>query len=109
MFVTKTNSLSQFNENTLVKGELDLLTDTDTVYKLVGPVLMSVDLMEAKENVSKRIEFIEGEIKKIDGAITAKQAQQTDLGEEIRNMQTDMQKNAAEAATAAGQAAQAAA
>ena len=41
---------------------------------------MVVDIDDAKENVSKRIDFIEGEIKKIDGQIAAKQAQQTDLG-----------------------------
>ena len=34
--------------------------------KLVGPVLMSIDLDEAKENVSKRLEFIQAEIIKID-------------------------------------------
>ena len=66
--------LAQFNENTLVKGELDLLGDTDPVYKLVGPVLMKVDLDDAKENVAKRVEFIESEIKKIDANISAKQA-----------------------------------
>ena len=39
----KSQTLSQFNENTLVKGELDLLTEGSRVMKLVGPVLMSVE------------------------------------------------------------------
>ena len=49
--------------------ELDLLDETTSVFKLVGPVLMKVELLEAKENVSKRLEFIEKEIEKLDNAI----------------------------------------
>jgi prefoldin beta subunit len=106
LFTQKTQALSQFNENTMVKGELDLLADGDPVYKLVGPVLMAVDLDEAKENVSKRVEFIETEIKKLDAAIAVKQGDQATLGEEIGKMQSEMQKEAAEAAQATAIAAQ---
>ena len=101
LFNQKTQALSQFNENTMVKGELDLLGQEDPVYKLVGPVLMAVDLEEAKENVAKRVEFIETEIKKLDAAIAVKQGDQATLGEEISKMQAEMQKEAAEAAQAA--------
>lgn len=101
LFSQKQQALSQFNENTMVKGELDLLEDGGSVYKLVGPVLMNVDLAEAKENVAKRVEFIETEIKKLDAAIAIKQGDQTSLGEEISKMQMEMQKDAAEAAQAA--------
>eukprot|EP01036_Dinobryon_divergens_P053936 gene53936-72076_t len=61
--------LSQYNENILVKDELDLLSDPTPVFKLVGPVLMAVELEESKGNVSKRLEFIEGEMKKVDDQI----------------------------------------
>jgi prefoldin beta subunit len=102
LFNQKTQALSQFNENTMVKGELDLLGEGDhPVYKLVGPVLMAVDLEEAKENVAKRVEFIETEIKKLDAAIAVKQGDQATLGEEISKLQSEMQKEAAEAAQAA--------
>ena len=100
LFTQKTQALAQFNENTMVKGELDLLDEGDNVYKLVGPVLMSIDLEEAKENVSKRVEFIETEITKLDAAIAVKQGDQTTLGEEIGKLQTEMQKEAAAAAQA---------
>jgi len=100
LFTQKTQALAQFNENTMVKGELDLLAEGDNVYKLVGPVLMSIDLEEAKENVSKRVEFIETEITKLDAAIAVKQGDQTTLGEEIGKLQTEMQKEAAAAAQA---------
>ena len=67
--LSKQQTLAQFNENTLVKDELDVLTEEDTVYKLVGPALLKVDVEEAKGNVQKRLEFIETEMKKIDTQI----------------------------------------
>ncbi len=88
-----------------MKGELDMLSESEAVYKLVGPVLMKVELEDAKENVSKRVEFIEAEIKKIDGQIAGKQASQTDLGEEIQKLQAAMKNAAAQAAQAAAAAA----
>mmetsp|Transcript_17326 Transcript_17326/g.18067 ORF Transcript_17326/g.18067 Transcript_17326/m.18067 type:complete len:128 (+) Transcript_17326:19-402(+) len=98
LFLSKQQYLSQFNENTLVKGELDLLTEDEQVYKLVGPVLMKVDLEESKENVGKRLQFIEGEITKIDQQIAEKQGSQTTLGEEIAQLQKQMQQQAVLAA-----------
>ena len=60
LFGQKQQSMSQLNENVLVKGEMDLLDGEDVkIYKLVGPVLLVVDTEEARDNVQKRIEFIE--------------------------------------------------
>jgi prefoldin beta subunit len=42
--------------------ELDLLKKDDTVYKLVGPVLLKQDLVEAVQTVDKRISYIQGEM-----------------------------------------------
>jgi prefoldin beta subunit len=36
--------------------------DLDSVYKLIGPVLVKQDLTEAKQNVQKRIDYINGEM-----------------------------------------------
>jgi prefoldin beta subunit len=91
LFQQKTTFLSQFNENTLVKGELDLLEEGTSVYKLVGPALMAVELDESKSNVQKRLEFIETELKKLDNAIAAKQGEQAAIGEEVQKMQREMQ------------------
>jgi prefoldin beta subunit len=60
-----------------------LLSETDTVFKLVGPVLMKVELEDAKHNVTKRLEFIETDIKRVDDAIAARQAEQTTLGTQV--------------------------
>jgi prefoldin beta subunit len=42
--------------------EFAQLTPNNTVYKLVGPVLVPQDQAEAKGNVDTRLEFIRGEM-----------------------------------------------
>lgn len=48
--------------NEIKSKELDLLKGEDTVYKLVGPVLLKQDLVEAVQTVQKRIDYIQGEM-----------------------------------------------
>lgn len=55
----------QHNENELVQKELELLEEDAAVFKLVGPVLVRQDLVEAKANVSKRITYITEELKRL--------------------------------------------
>ncbi|KXS17560.1 Prefoldin [Gonapodya prolifera JEL478] len=55
---------SQLRENEAVKEEFAALKSESVVYKLIGPVLVKQDLVEAKSNVDKRLEFINGEIKR---------------------------------------------
>lgn len=59
------------------------MDENSKVYKLVGPVLMAVDLDEAKMNVAKRIEFIEGELKKIDTLMDETTDTQNKAAEEV--------------------------
>merc|ERR1719450_1689524 len=54
----------QLTENNMVKNEMDLLSSSDVVYKLIGPALIKQDTDEAKASVNKRIEYITGEIKR---------------------------------------------
>ena len=65
------SQISITNNNILYKimQELDLLNEDSKVYKLVGPTLMSVELEEAKENISKRLQFIEAEVTNVEKAI----------------------------------------
>ncbi len=95
---------------------MDFLKPESKVFKLVGPVLLNVELEEAKENVQKRIEFIERELKKIEDLIgstlnlhwnndfdwhiykDAKVKEQTAVGNEIAEMQQKMQQEAAQEA-----------
>ena len=46
----------------LVPQEFAQLTSENTVFKLVGPVLVKQDQTEAKNNVDTRLEFIRGEM-----------------------------------------------
>ena len=46
-----------------------MLNEDRKVYKLVGPVLLNVTLDDAKDNVQKRIEFIEKELKRVEELI----------------------------------------
>ena len=54
------------NENEMVLSEFNLMDGDAQVYKLVGPILAKQDLVEAKGNVEKRIEFITKEIERMD-------------------------------------------
>jgi len=42
--------------------EFSTLTPQNQVYKLIGPILMKQDQEEAKHNVEKRLEWIDGEM-----------------------------------------------
>lgn len=57
---------SQLTENNMVKEELDRLESDANVYKLIGPVLVKQDLSEAKQNVQKRIDYINTEINRVE-------------------------------------------
>ncbi|OQS06724.1 hypothetical protein THRCLA_20302 [Thraustotheca clavata] len=91
----------QQNENSMVKQELDLLDDNAKVYKLVGPVLLKQDTSEAKSNVSKRLEFIQNEMEKVEKKLQAKEEEAVKIRQNIASIQMQMQKNAAESAEAA--------
>ena len=53
--------------------ELELLDEDAKVYKQIGPALIRQDHIEATSNVSKRLEFIGAEIKRIDEKLDASQ------------------------------------
>ncbi|KAG5189364.1 Prefoldin [Tribonema minus] len=88
----------QANENGMVKQELELLKPGTKVFKMITPVLLKQDLDEAKVNVAKRIEFIQGEMAKVEKQIEAKTKEQAEIGDNIAKMQGEMQARAAEEA-----------
>ncbi|KAF8327614.1 prefoldin subunit 6 [Cantharellus anzutake] len=57
---------AQLNENDLVQKEFRTLKPENTVYKLVGPVLVPQDQEEAKQNIAKRIDLIKGDINRVE-------------------------------------------
>ena len=62
---SKSTMQEKKSENDMVMAEFKMLEDDANVYKLVGPVLAKQDLSSAKENVEKRLEFIEKEIARL--------------------------------------------
>ena len=89
--------MQQHTENEMVKEELDRLNSDSCVYKKVGPVLMKHDLDEAKQTVSKRLEFISNELEKVSEKISAKERLAESSARKIQEMQKAMQAAAAEA------------
>jgi len=68
-----------------------MLEDESTVYKLVGPVLVKQELFEAKSNVQKRIDYIEGDIQRLDDRIKSLQKKQDEKRTEVAQIQGKMQ------------------
>jgi len=46
----------------MVLREMGFIEDNDSVYKLIGPVLVKQELDEAKTNLEKRVNFIQDEM-----------------------------------------------
>ncbi|KAK3609474.1 hypothetical protein CHS0354_020408 [Potamilus streckersoni] len=82
---------AQLNENIQVKEELDRLEAAANVYKMIGPVLVKQDLHEAKQNVQKRIDYINGELKRHDGLIQNLEKKQEEQREILANLQKNYQ------------------
>ncbi|XP_071948163.1 prefoldin subunit 6-like [Antedon mediterranea] len=85
---------AQLNENTIVKDELDLLEADCKVYKMLGPVLVPQDLVEAKQTVSKRMEYIGAELKRQQTLIESIDKKQDVHREKLNKLQQDFQKMA---------------
>lgn len=92
--------LAQQNENEMVQQELLLLRDEDRVYKMVGPVLIKNDIDDAKLTVSKRLEFITGEIKKVETSMKELEEKASEVAKKANEMQGLMQQAAVEATKA---------
>lgn len=90
----------QLFENETVKSELELVKKDQEVYKLIGPVLIKQDTEEALQNVSKRMEYIKAELKRIDDTITDLEKKQDSQREVLNKLQQQYQKAQVRAAVA---------
>ena len=66
VFNARQTLIEKKSENEMVLSEFNLMDADANVYKLVGPILAKQELVEAKGNVEKRIEFITKEIDRMD-------------------------------------------
>ncbi|GKZ23130.1 hypothetical protein AbraIFM66951_000037 [Aspergillus brasiliensis] len=88
---------SQQQENVGVQKEFESLDDESNIYKLIGPVLLKQEKTEALMAVNGRLEFIEKEIKRIEGQIEENQDKADKKRAEIVQFQTQIQQQAAAA------------
>ncbi|KAF9056494.1 Prefoldin [Panaeolus papilionaceus] len=110
---------AQLSENELVKKEFAQLKPENAVYKLIGPVLVKQDQVEAKTNVETRLDFIRSEIRRVESQIKDIEGKQEKKKSEVRNsrcparrgfqylhqlvqMQAALQQQAQQAATSSG-------
>ncbi|KAI9905062.1 hypothetical protein N3K66_001591 [Trichothecium roseum] len=63
----------QKQENIGVQTEFENLGDDETIYKLVGPVLLKQDKFEAENTVKGRLDYITGEITRLEDQIKESQ------------------------------------
>lgn len=91
---------AQLSENELVKKEFDQLTPENAVYKLIGPVLVKQDQVEAKSNVQTRLGFIRSEIKRVEGQIKEVEGKQEKKKAELIQVQNALQQQSHSSAPA---------
>merc|ERR1711933_25737 len=82
----------QLSESEMVKKELDLLDEEAVVYKLVGPALIRQDLVEAKANVDKRMQFMKKESDRLDNSLKSLESKQLQAQQEVSTLQQKLQK-----------------
>lgn len=77
---------------------MNLLPTDGKVYKSVGPVLIKTDLVEAKQNVTKRMDYISKEVKRIDEHIASLEKKQDGHRESLQKLQHQFQQAQVKAA-----------
>ncbi|XP_061477558.1 prefoldin subunit 6 [Rhineura floridana] len=92
---------AQLTENNVVKEELDFLDSSNSVYKLIGPVLVKQDTEEAKATVGKRLDYITGEIKRYEAQMQEYDKKAEQQRETLARLQQDFQKAQAKVAVKA--------
>ncbi|KAK1826621.1 Prefoldin [Podospora conica] len=82
---------AQKQENLGVQTEFAKLKDDETIYKLIGPVLLKQDRTDAESTVKGRLEFITKEISRLETQIKEVQAKMEVKKGEIIQIQTAAQ------------------
>lgn len=73
--------------------EFSQLQEDAKIYKQIGPVLVPQDKHEATTNVKKRLEFINSEIKRVEGQIANSQKTMETKRNELIELRTAIQAN----------------
>lgn len=82
---------SQSAENLAVQKEFKALSDDSNIYKLVGPILLKQDKVEATSSVDGRLEFIGKEIGRTEARIKELQTEAEAKRVELMSIQQKVQ------------------
>lgn len=82
---------SQQAENKAVQKEFKGLDDDSNIYRLVGPVLMKQEKLEAESTVNGRLDFISAEIDRVEARIKEIQDETEKKRMEVIQTQQKMQ------------------
>lgn len=74
--------MAQVQENEIVLEELKLLKEDNAVYKMSGPVMIKLDLADAKMNVESRLKYFHQELQRIENE-AAKLTEQRDKQQQV--------------------------
>ncbi|KAJ4287112.1 Prefoldin subunit 6 [Collariella sp. IMI 366227] len=91
---------AQRQENLGVQEEFAKLKEGETIYKLIGPILLKQDQTDAESTVNGRLEFINKEITRLEGHIKESQGKMEKKKNEIIQLQTSAQAAAGQAVKA---------
>lgn len=83
--------LGQMTENEMVQKELELVDSSSNVYKMVGPVLIKNSLEDARDTVSKRLEFITAERDRLEAKSKELETKGGEIANKVQQMQAALQ------------------
>eukprot|EP00347_Sterkiella_histriomuscorum_P007090 403350291 len=92
IYGARQNLIEKKNENEMVLSEINFMDADAHVYKLVGPILAKQEVVEAKGNVEKRIEFITKEIERMDKLEVDFQAKIDEKRKNMMKLQEDFKR-----------------
>ncbi|VDO04409.1 unnamed protein product [Rodentolepis nana] len=90
--------VGQLSENENVNEDLEVLTEDNKVYKLIGPVLVEQSLSDARDTIKKRLKFIQDEMKRNDEMIKSLEKERDSHREQILKLQQRFQQEQTKAA-----------
>mmetsp|Transcript_87547 Transcript_87547/g.252795 ORF Transcript_87547/g.252795 Transcript_87547/m.252795 type:complete len:139 (+) Transcript_87547:182-598(+) len=89
--------MGQLAENEMVQQELNLLDVNANIYKMVGPVLIKNTHEDAKDTVSKRLEFISSEKDRLEKKAKDLEEKGVAISKKVQEMQMALQQATAAA------------
>jgi prefoldin beta subunit len=89
--------MGQLAENEMVQQELQLLDGNANIFKMVGPVLIKNSHEDAKDTVSKRIEFITSEKDRLEAKGKDLETKGMEISQRVQQMQMALQQATAAA------------